>query len=188
MPARGRRLDARRNHDRLVAAAREIFDERGVDAPLDEIARRAGVGNATLYRHFPTRGELVVEVYADEVDALCGHGTALLGAADPAGALFAWLAEFAAHVAARRHLPLAVPDDDAGDRDLLFDSWHAAMRATAAALADRARAAGALRAGPTAADLLLLAYGIGLSTADEAVIERLLRTVRYGTAPCPTAS
>jgi AcrR family transcriptional regulator len=179
---RGRRADARRNHDLLVAAARRVFDEQGVDAPLDEIARRAGVGNATLYRHFPTRRDLVVEVYADEVDALCADGTARLADPDPLDGLFAWLAAFVAHVATRRHLALSIPDGPTSDRDLLFDRWHAAMHETAAALVDRARETGTLRADVTATDLVTMGHGIGLATADPATAGRLLGLVRHGTS------
>src|SRR5689334_22040791 len=77
---RPRRTDAARNAGLLLAAAKELFDERGPDVPLDDVARRAGVGNATLYRHFPTRRDLIVAVYADEVTALCEQGAALLEA------------------------------------------------------------------------------------------------------------
>jgi AcrR family transcriptional regulator len=174
---RGRRADARRNHDLLVDAARQVFEEQGVDAPLDEIARRAGVGNATLYRHFPTRRELVVEVYADEVAALCADGTARLESTDPVGSLFGWLAAFVAHVATRRHLALSIPD---GERGVLFDRWHGAMHETAGALVERARDAGALRPDVSAADLLVLGHGIGLATADPSTAARLLGLVRRG--------
>src|SRR5215469_8592592 len=87
---RPRRADARRNYERVLAAAKEVFGELGVTAPLDEIARRAGVGNATMYRHFPSRRELVIAVYADEVTELCGLGEALLGSGEgpPGEALF----------------------------------------------------------------------------------------------------
>jgi AcrR family transcriptional regulator len=191
VPPRRRRADARRNHDLLVAAAREIFDEQGVDAPLDDVARRAGVGNATLYRHFPTRRDLVVEVYAGEVDALCaaapggtsGGPAAAAPGGDPVRALFDWLGAFAAHVAARRYLALAIPEDADGERGRLFDRWHAAMHDTAAALVERARAGGALRAGVTAPDLLALAYGIGLASGDPATVHRLLDLVRRGAGP-----
>ena len=77
MDDRPRRADARRNYERVLAAAKEVFGELGVTAPLDEIARRAGVGNATMYRHFPTRRELVIAVYADEVSTLCELGQSL---------------------------------------------------------------------------------------------------------------
>lgn len=179
---RERRADARRNRGLLVAAARQVFDERGMDAPLDEIARRAHVGNATLYRHFPTRRDLVVEVYADEVEALCAHGRALLSAEDAGAALFAWLAGFAAHVAARRHVALSIPEDATGDRTRLFQRWHTAMHATAGVLVDRASGTGAIRADLTADDLLLLAYGIGLAAGDAATAARLLDLTRCGVA------
>ena len=63
------RADARRNCELLIATAREVFTEKGAEAPLDEIAKRAGVGAGTLYRHFPTREALVEAVYRGEVDA-----------------------------------------------------------------------------------------------------------------------
>src|SRR5664279_10974 len=85
-----RRADARRNYDLVLQAAREVFAERGAEAPLDDIARRAGVGNATMYRHFPTRRDLILAVYSDEVTQLCEHGTTLLVQEPPDDALFAW--------------------------------------------------------------------------------------------------
>ncbi|GAA0909560.1 hypothetical protein GCM10009557_84130 [Virgisporangium ochraceum] len=114
------RADAARNLDLLVAAARELFSERGPDIPLDEVARRAGVGNATLYRHFPTRGDLIVAVYADEVEALCRHGVDLAAAPDPGAALFEWLDAFVVHIAAKRPLALAVTDNADQRRTRLF--------------------------------------------------------------------
>src|ERR1700753_3858906 len=91
---RGPRADASRNAARLLAAARDVLAESGNDVPFDVIARHAGVGNATLYRHFPTRADLLVAVYADEVDALCQQGVDLLGRPSAAEALFGWLDSF----------------------------------------------------------------------------------------------
>ena len=68
---RALRADARRNHDQLLIAAGELFAERGIDVPLEEISRRAGVGIGTLYRHFPTRNALIESVYRREVEILC---------------------------------------------------------------------------------------------------------------------
>src|SRR5580692_380667 len=84
LDGRPQRADARRNYERVLAAAKEVLGELGVTAPLDEIARRAGVGNATMYRHFPSRRELVIAVYADEVTALCELGQSLLTGSPPA--------------------------------------------------------------------------------------------------------
>jgi AcrR family transcriptional regulator len=174
-----RRADARRNYDRLLAAATEVFGERGADAPLDEIARRAGIGNATMYRHFPSRSDLLIAVYADEVAALCGGGEALLEAAVPGEALFEWLAAFVAHVATKRQLAQTIAGTE-GPRSELFRQWHESMFQTAEALVERARRAGAVAAGVTARDLLTMANGIALAAADPPQAERLLGLLRGG--------
>ncbi|MFC4115332.1 TetR/AcrR family transcriptional regulator [Nonomuraea zeae] len=111
MGSRPRRADAQRNYDLLLAAAARVFAERGADAPLDEVARRAGVGNATMYRHFPTRSDLLVAVYADEVAQLCAIGATLLSAESPGEALHEWLRRFMDHVISKRDLATAITDD-----------------------------------------------------------------------------
>jgi len=179
-PRRPRRADARRNYELLLAAAKDVFAEGGVDAPLDDIARRAGVGNATLYRHFPTRREVIIAVYADEVTALCAQGAALLDERSPGDALCGWLQAFIAHVAAKRELALALTNDREGQRSALFDRWHAAMRATASALLTRAQRSDAIRADLDVSDLLALANGIALTGADAGRAERLLLLLRRG--------
>ncbi|MEA5363763.1 helix-turn-helix domain-containing protein [Amycolatopsis sp., V23-08] len=174
MTARARRADARDNQALLLAAAKEVFAEDGPDAPLDHVARRAGVGNATMYRHFPNRRELVVAVYADEVAEL--RSRADLDADDAGEALFAWLGLFVEHVRTKRALALSLADP-AGDHESLFAGWHAAMNTTAATLLGRARAAGAVAPDVTELDLLLLATGIALSGGEPS---RLLTLVRRG--------
>ncbi len=186
-PSRSRRADARRNRDLLLAAAREVFAERGPGAPLDDVARRAGVGSATMYRHFPTRRELLIAVYADEVAALCATGDALLASGPAADALFAWLRAFTAHVAGKRDLALAIPGDQGGQRTPLFDGWHEAMHATAARLLAAAQSAGAASADLDAADLLTLASGIAVASTDADQVSRCLALVRRGTGPSPPA-
>ena len=177
----GRRAEAQRNRERLLDTAREIFAERGVGASLNDIARQAGIGNATVYRHFPTRRELIVAVYAEEVTALCAQGEALLGRTPPVDALFGWLRAFVAHVATKRDLALAIPTD--GQRSALFDDWHAATRATAARLLTRARPADTPDADLGASDLLALTSGIALSTTDSEQIDRCLALVRRALFP-----
>ncbi|MDL4777632.1 TetR/AcrR family transcriptional regulator [Actinomadura xylanilytica] len=180
MPAsrRPRRADAQRNHDLLVAAARRLFAERGPEAPLDDVARDAGVGNATLYRHFPTRRELLIAVYADEVSGLTAEGEALLAGAASADALFAWLRTFITHVATKRDLAQAITDERR--RTVLFDEWHTAMHATAGALLARAQDSGAVRPGVRTADLMALANGIALATTGPPQTDRLLDLLRQG--------
>ncbi|NUP53132.1 MAG: TetR/AcrR family transcriptional regulator [Catenulispora sp.] len=182
-PQRPRRADAQRNYDLVLAAAKEIFDEQGVSAPLDEIARRAGVGNATMYRHFPTRQELIIAVYADEVTELCALGESLLNEEPPGDALFSWLQAFITHVATKRELPLALTDDHQGRRANLTADWHRAMHSTAAALLVRARQSADVRADLDVSDLLALAHGAALTGADAAQIERLLGLIRSGAEP-----
>lgn len=178
-----RRQDAVRNRQRLLDAAREVFGEQGVGAPLDEVARRAGVGNATLYRHYANRRELALAVYADEVALLCDRGADLLDAPDPGEALFTWLRMFVQHVATKRDLATVEPPapDDPGSE--MSARWHAEMLRTVAALVERARLAGAVRSDLDAADLLLVASGIGFTGADGSRAGRLLGLVRAGTHP-----
>jgi AcrR family transcriptional regulator len=121
------------------------------------VARRAGVGNATLYRHFPTRADLLVAVYADEVATLCRRGAELLDAQSPLDALLAWLDEVVVHVATKRPLALPATEGPNGRRTPLFDEWHASITATAANLVLRARPA--LLPDVTAIDVLALASG-----------------------------
>ncbi|MFI6816046.1 TetR/AcrR family transcriptional regulator [Nonomuraea sp. NPDC050328] len=183
LPQRPRRADAQRNYERLLATAREVFRERGADAPLDDIARRAGIGNATMYRHFPTRRELIIAVYADEVTALCSQGETLLKNESPAAALFDWLRAFIAHVAAKRELALAIPNDQGGQRSALFDHWHKAMHTTASTLLTHAQSRGTVDADLDVSDLLTLANGIAVASSDSDQADRCLQLLRRAIAP-----
>jgi AcrR family transcriptional regulator len=176
---RGPRSDASRNAALLLAAARELVAEAGNEVALDEVARRAGVGNATLYRHFPTRADLLVAVYADEVATLCHRGAKLLDAPSPLDALFAWLDEFVVHVATKRPLALAATEGPSERRTPLFVEWHASITATAADLVRRA--APALRPDVTATDVLALVSGAALAT-DASHARRLVALMRSGLA------
>ncbi|MBU2666090.1 TetR/AcrR family transcriptional regulator [Actinoplanes bogorensis] len=177
MSPNSKRADAVRNAAVLLEAARELAAEVGGDLTLDQVARRAGVGNATLYRHFPTREDLLAAVYADEVTALCDFGTEQLGADDPVAALFAWLDAFVAHVATKRPLALAATEGPDGRRGQRFADWHAAINATATELVERAR----LRAGVSTSDVLTLACGAALASDPEQA-RRLVGFLRTGLA------
>ncbi len=95
LSARPKRADARRNYDKVIAAAREAFAERGASTSLEEIARRAGVGIGTLYRNFPNRQALLEAVYLEEVDKVCRSGAELAGM-EPWDALVTWMRRFVA--------------------------------------------------------------------------------------------
>lgn len=176
---RGPRSDASRSNARLLAAARELMTTAGADVALDEVARRAGVGNATLYRHFPTRADLLVAVYSDEVTALCRRGAELIDAGSPLEALFAWLDAFVVHVATKRPLALAATEGSGDRRTPLFEKWHASITSTAADLVDHARPV--LCPGLAAADVLTLASGVALASgADVEYARRLVALLRTG--------
>jgi AcrR family transcriptional regulator len=118
-PDRPLRADARRNRERLVVAAREAFATQGRVVPLEDVARAAGVGVGTLYRHFPTREALVDAVYAAELDDVTGCAGELLGAHPADVALRAWMDRYAAFGAAKRGL-----------LDTLRSGWAAGTIAT----------------------------------------------------------
>ena len=140
---RARRADAQRNVERLIAAARVAFAAHGATAPLDDIARSAGVGAGTLYRHFPTRLALVEAVYRDNVERLCADGERLATTAPPADALLEWLRGFVTVISAKRGLAAALSDE--GRTQELFAECHVMINTTGGHLLDRAKQAGAVR-------------------------------------------
>ena len=103
LPRRPKRADARRNYDKVVAAAREAFAERGDATSLEEIARRAGVGIGTLYRNFPNRQALLEAVYVDEVESLC-RSAAEFEDSPPWDAFSAWMHRLVGYLATKQAL------------------------------------------------------------------------------------
>ncbi|BDZ40200.1 TetR family transcriptional regulator [Microbacterium suwonense] len=114
-PSRGRRSDAIRNQQQILDAAAVVFVESGVQAPVRLVADRAGVGVGTLYRHFPTRADLVVAVYRHQVDAAAQAGPALLRESpSPADALHSWVDIFVDFLVTKHGLADALHDDADG--------------------------------------------------------------------------
>jgi AcrR family transcriptional regulator len=164
------RADARRNRDRLLAAAAEAFAEEGADASLDAIARRAGVGSGTLYRHFPTREALIRAVYWARVEQACTRGDALRAAHDPVTALSEWLRLLVA-LSTRDGVTATLLGGQSQWPQAFADECHAALSATGAPLLDQARSA--LRASVTLDDLHGLVHGVATaSNASAAPAER----------------
>lgn len=176
LPAPPRRADARRNRERVIAAATEIFAERGMGAGVPEIAQRAGVGKATVYRSFPSKEHLVVAVACERLNWITELTTAALLRED-AGAAFA---DVIVAIAAQQASDCAVAGALAADID--HPELHAARATTQAALeslVDRARRAGAIRADATAEELRVLLTGISQVLRADGV--RDIRTwQRYG--------
>jgi AcrR family transcriptional regulator len=183
--ARTLRADARRNVELLIAAARVAFAAEGANAPLDDIARAAGVGSGTLYRHFPTRLALVEAVYRDSVERLCAEGDRLAATETPAAALVDWLRGFVTVVSEKRGLAAALSDE--GRAQSMFGECHAMINAAGSALLDRAKHAGAIRPEVPLADLLKMAkaFALAAETSPEgpALAERLLALSMDGLRP-----
>jgi AcrR family transcriptional regulator len=156
--ARPQRADARRNHEKVIAAAREAFTESGANTSLEEIARRAEVGIGTLYRHFPTRQALLEAVYVDEVEAVCRSATEL-ESADPWEALDAWLHRVVGYLVTKQALAHELLDYM--DRDAaLFQSCRATLFAAGEPLLQRAQQAGAVRPDAELPEIIQMVGGI----------------------------
>ncbi|HWA54874.1 MAG TPA: TetR family transcriptional regulator [Solirubrobacterales bacterium] len=170
---RPKRADARRNYDKLVSAAREAFAEKGTSATLEDVARRAGVGIGTLYRHFPTRQDLLEAVYLEGVEGIC-RAVENYEDLPPWEALSGWLHEFVGFAATKRALAedlLAYIDRDAK----VFTACGGAIFAAGEPLLKRAQDAGVVRPDADIADVTKMVSGIAaIRTADAEQIDRIL--------------
>jgi AcrR family transcriptional regulator len=165
------RKDAQRNRDLLLAVASGLFSEHGVEYPLEDIARQAGVGIGTLYRHFPTRSALIEAVYRREVAQLCDSVNGLLASMTPDQALEAWMYNFVSYVATKRGLSAALKDMMAAEPDL-FALTRAAIRDAASKVLAAAVEAGAIRPVVDADDLIRAMGAICMVTDDAGYSER----------------
>jgi AcrR family transcriptional regulator len=179
---RPHRADARRNFDALLGAAEGAFTELGADVPMEEIARRAGVGVATLYRNFPTRADLMECVYICSVEELVRYGEQLSGE-DPWPALDAWLRRFVSHLGTK-HVLLTVLTRESE----AYQRCRDALYGVAGPLLERAQNAHAARTDMDIDDILRLIFGVtGGSYRDDAQRERAVRIVLDGIrSPRPT--
>jgi AcrR family transcriptional regulator len=176
---RPKRADARRNYAKVLAAAREAFAEGGEETSLEEIARRAGVGIGTLYRHFPNRQALLEAVYVDEVEAVC-RTAAELDDGDPWEALNGWFERLIGYFATKRALAgelLNYMDKDAS----LFQVCRASLWEAGEPLLKRAQDAGVVRPDVTISDVMQMLVGIGkIPTSDPAQVDHILRIALDG--------
>lgn len=182
-----KRADARRNYDRLLAAAAAAFAEHGADdVSLEEIARRAGVGIGTLYRHFPARQALLEAVYRDQVDGLDALAAKLLTAESPGEALGDWIRAFVAFGRTKRSLSSALVAT-IGKNSELMSACSMILRNRTDELLSRAQDAGEARADVQYADIFRLAHGLIMATevtpSDPEQPERLLSLVVGSVVP-----
>ncbi len=175
------RADAQRNYERLVTAAAAAFAEHGAEANLDDIARRAGVGIGTLYRHFPTRQALLEVLLRDSLDELNADAEAKLASASPGQALADWLRAVVAHAATYRGLAAELLCNPHASPEFARCS---AMQLAGARLLARAQAAGDIRPDVTASDLFMIVNGIAWATeqspGDHDQANRLVRVMVDG--------
>ncbi|OBI16661.1 hypothetical protein A5714_11070 [Mycobacterium sp. E2462] len=160
---RSPRADARRSYRRIVDAATEVFLRDGAEASLEEIARRAGVGSATLHRHFPSRWVLLDAVFADGIDDLRAQADQLSRNGNPA-AMLEWLQLVGDYCLATRGLAAALLQH--GDRKQATTTGlcHQALIDAGTGLLDAAQDAGLIRSDVTINDLLTLVFAIALAT------------------------
>jgi AcrR family transcriptional regulator len=181
---RPRRADAQRNYNKLLAAARAAFTEADTHASLEDIARRAGVGIGTLYRHFPTRRELIEAVYVDEVEAL-SRSALDVAELEPWDALITWLRRFVDYVATKQALANELFAEDGGGSDV-FASCRNALYSAGRPLVARAQDAGVVRADVDVADVLHLVSGIAkMTTLERSDVDRILDVALDGLRHLP---
>jgi AcrR family transcriptional regulator len=179
LPSRPKRADARRNYDKVIAAAREAFAERGTSTSLEEIARRAEVGIGTLYRNFPNRQALLEAVYLDEMDSVCRSAAEFEGL-EPWDSLVGWLRRFVGYMATKQALAHELLEYI--DRDNpLFSSCRASLFAAGEPLVRRAQEAKVIRSDTDFAEIVQMIGGIAkIQGAEPAQIDHILQIALDG--------
>ena len=182
------RADAQRNIDTLLQSAMEVFATSGVDAPVREIAERAGVGIGTVYRHFPERSDLIVAVFRHEVDACADAASVLATEHEPGEALARWMQRYVDFIAAKRGLATALHSGNPAF-DALPAYFQQRLEPALRTLLESAAVAGEVRSDIAAKDLLgavaslcMHAYEQGPEHARR-MVSLLVDGLRYGTNP-----
>jgi AcrR family transcriptional regulator len=181
------RADGQRNRERLIDVAKTAFTDVGAEVSLDEIARRAGVGIGTLYRHFPTRDAIVEAVYRREVRQLGGSATRLLESLPPGEALHAWMRLFVDYIATKKVIAGALSALVGGTSDL-FAASGVMIADAMALLVERAAAAGDIRSDVDPSDLLRALVGFTYGSTGpgwQASALRLIDILMDGLKPAP---
>jgi AcrR family transcriptional regulator len=189
------RADAQRNLDRVLQTAKAVFATSGVDAPVREIADKAGVGVGTVYRHFPQRADLIAAVFRREIDACADAAPVLAAKHAPFDALAKWAKRYAAFIATKRGLAQALHSGDPA-YDPLPAYFDERLRPALRTLLEAAAAAGRIRRDVDADDLLSAIASLCMSTHGngpgyaERMVALLIDGLRHGSAaphsPAPT--
>ena len=182
------RADAQRNVDTLLQAALEVFATSGVDAPVREIADKAGVGIGTFYRHFPQRSDLISAVFRREIDACADAAPVLATEYEPFEALARWMQRYAAFFATKRGLATALHSGNPAF-DTLPEYFQQRFQPALRTLLQSAAAAGKVRTDIGADDLLHAVGRLCMSASDdgtghaERMVALLVDGLRYGVSP-----
>ncbi len=182
------RADAQRNLDALLQAAKAVFATSGVDAPVREIAEKAGVGLGTLYRHFPQRADLIAAVFRREIDACADAAPILAAEREPFEALAGWMQRYAGFVATKRGLAQALHSGDPAF-DNLPGYFDRRLRPALRTLLEAATAAGEVRADVDADELISAVASLCMSARNdgpgraERMVALLVDGLRYGANP-----
>jgi AcrR family transcriptional regulator len=180
-----RRADAQRNYERLLAAAETALNAHGVNASLDDIAKAARVGNATLYRHFPTREKLIEAVYDQRIRSLCDGAAERAASREPGEALLGWLRMVVVHITESRVLGEAFMAAYQGPADVeppQIVNWHRAVLEAAAPLLAAAQEAGVVRPDLDAVDIMALTTAVARA-GSPAQADRFLDVLLEGIVP-----
>ena len=182
------RADAQRNIDGLLQAAKTVFATSGVDAPVREIAEKAGVGVGTVYRHFPQRSDLIAAVFRREIDACADAAPVFATEHGPGEALARWMQRYAAFIAAKRGLATALHSGDPA-YDALPAYFEKRLRPALRTLLETAAAAGETRADIEPNELLGAVASLCMQAHDERpahaqrMVALLVDGLRYGAKP-----
>jgi AcrR family transcriptional regulator len=183
---RPKRADARRNYEKVLTAAREAFAEGGESTALEEIARRAGVGIGTLYRHFPNRQALLEALYVDEVAEVC-RSAEELDDSDPWEALSAWFERFIGYMATKQALAHELLNYLERDADL-FKVCRVSLFEAGEPLLVRAQETGVVRPDVGIGEVIQMVMGIAkIPTGDPAQNQHMLRIALDGLRYRPEA-
>jgi AcrR family transcriptional regulator len=181
------RADARRNYARLLEVAAQAFAEHGEGASLDDIAKRAGVGSGTLYRHFPTRQALLEAAYVDRIEALAARADELGGELPPGEALTAWLDELCVGTIQVRGMKALLGSAVTDGGTAAVTVCGTRVKAAATRLVEAAQREGTLRPDVDPIDVLRLAHGVAtaseLAQGDAGVIRRYVSLLTEGLRP-----
>ena len=185
LESRPMRADAQRKMRSLLQAAVEVFRESGVDAPVREIAERAGVGLGTVYRHFPRRSDLIVAVFQTQVDACADAASAIASQYEPGEALARWMERYVDFIATKRGLAAALHSGDPAYIALPV-YFNKRLQPALKSLLDTAVRAGVVRPGIEADDLLRAVATLCRGPQDKkaaytgSMVELLVDGLRYG--------